>query len=449
MHRSRSAGRRLVAAVAALAVAGGALVSGATTATANPSPPKDPGTARIAAARAEKQALASRVGALSGQIAQAKLRLQQAQDRVNLAEQKVALAISRLEIAQAAAVRARADVHKAQKSVVDARVQFARYLQATYMSGDVQGTTGTLLTATDPNSLLEQSSLAQYEAQHQANAIGTLQRATVAKSNADAAARGAVARTKQLAAQAKAAQESARQAFAAQQAQKVQLQNAMAATQTELDAAQAHLADLNNQRAKYLAYQRYLAWKAEQARKAELARERAARERAARQGHHGGGGSSGGGWSSGPSAPSGGSWSAAKGARAVRRALSQLGMPYIWAGGNAYGPTTGGCTDPIAPCGTLGFDCSGLVMYGWGQNWDHYAATQFTQAGSYHPSPGNFRKGDLLFWSDNGTIGGIGHVAMYIGGGNVVQAPQSGDVVKITPWYAVESGYFGATRPLT
>jgi cell wall-associated NlpC family hydrolase len=67
--------------------------------------------------------------------------------------------------------------------------------------------------------------------------------------------------------------------------------------------------------------------------------------------------------------------------------------------------------------------------------------------GSYHPGPGNFAKGDLLFWTGGGSE--ISHVAIYIGNGNVVQAPQSGDIVKVTPWNQVESGYYGATRPLT
>ena len=57
---------------------------------------------------------------------------------------------------------------------------------------------------------------------------------------------------------------------------------------------------------------------------------------------------------------------------------------------------------------------------------DHYAPNQYTQAGSFHPSTGQLMPGDLVFWSDNGTVGGIGHVAIYIGNGNVVQAPFSG-----------------------
>ena len=80
---------------------------------------------------------------------------------------------------------------------------------------------------------------------------------------------------------------------------------------------------------------------------------------------------------------------------------------------------------------------------------DHFAATQYGQVGRYHPSINNLMPGDFVFWSDNGSVSGIGHVAMYIGNGNVIQAPQSGDVIKITNVFRVESGYFGATRPLT
>jgi cell wall-associated NlpC family hydrolase len=57
--------------------------------------------------------------------------------------------------------------------------------------------------------------------------------------------------------------------------------------------------------------------------------------------------------------------------------------------------------------------------------------------------------GDLVFWSSNGTVGGIHHVAIYIGGGNVIQAPQSGSPIQITPLGSVAWGYYGATRPLT
>ena len=74
---------------------------------------------------------------------------------------------------------------------------------------------------------------------------------------------------------------------------------------------------------------------------------------------------------------------------------------------------------------------------------------QYYAAGSVHPSISSLMPGDLVFWSSNGSVSGIHHVAIYIGNGNVLQAPQSGSVIQITPVLQVSWGLFGATRPLT
>src|SRR5581483_7989564 len=148
---------------------------------------------------------------------------------------------------------------------------------------------------------------------------------------------------------------------------------------------------------------------------------------------------------------SGGSWTAAKGRTAVARAEHWLGWPYAWAGGNASGPTYGVCAGDGAwnDFHVIGFDCSGLAMNAWPQaGLAHYAATQYLQ-GSYHPSMSNLMPGDLVFWSSDGSVAGIHHVAIYIGGGYVIQAPESGSVIQETPLYDVSWGLFGATRPLT
>ena len=104
--------------------------------------------------------------------------------------------------------------------------------------------------------------------------------------------------------------------------------------------------------------------------------------------------------------------------------------------------TTATCSASTAP---------GLSLYAWAPSISlpHYAASQYYAAGSVHPSIGSLRPGDLTFWSANGTASGIHHVAIYIGGGNVIQAPQSGSPIQITPLNQVDWGYFGATRPLT
>ena len=429
------------------AVVGGAVLLAAFAfagpAGARPSPPPNPSDQQLNHARNQKDALANRVGQLSGQIAQANVQLGILRGKAELAEQKYALAVSQLQIANHKAAMAKAQVRAATDNVNRAHARFVDYVQASYMSGDIDGATGTLLTAPDPSALLQQSALEQYQQQHQADAIGALQGATVAKSNADARARLAVLNRRAAKTRADETRIAARTAFNAEQAQARQLQATQRATQHELDTAQWQLAKLNHQRAAYQAYQ------AEQRHLAALRRQRE-RERLQRlreQQQNGGGGSS-----YSPPPPSGGHWSAAKGRKAAIRARSQVGWPYAWAGGGAYGPSRGVC-DPSngAPndCNVVGYDCSGLAMFAWGASWwAHFAATQYVQAGRFHPSAGQLMPGDLIFWSFNNAISGIHHVAIYIGGGQIVEAPYSGGYVQVASLYEY-GGFYGATRPLS
>jgi peptidoglycan DL-endopeptidase CwlO len=112
---------------------------------------------------------------------------------------------------------------------------------------------------------------------------------------------------------------------------------------------------------------------------------------------------------------------------AISFALAQVGKPYQW-----------GATGPGA------FDCSGLVQAAWAAagvsiprtTYDMWAALPHVPASSVRP-------GDLAFFD------GEGHVAMYIGGGKYVDAPQTGENVEVIPtstsWYA--STLDGFARP--
>jgi hypothetical protein len=120
------------------------------------------------------------------------------------------------------------------------------------------------------------------------------------------------------------------------------------------------------------------------------------------------------------------------GSRAVRIALQYLGVPYVWGG-----------ADPLT-----GFDCSGLTMYVYAQlgvRLTHYTGSQFYE-GTRIP-PWALEPGDLVFFEP--TSRGPQHEGMYIGGGRFIQAPHTGDVVKISslsqPGYAF--GFVGAVRP--
>jgi peptidoglycan DL-endopeptidase CwlO len=111
------------------------------------------------------------------------------------------------------------------------------------------------------------------------------------------------------------------------------------------------------------------------------------------------------------------------GQAAVNAALSQLGTPYVW-GGSAPG----------------GFDCSGLVSWAYGQNGislPHYTGSLWAMG--THISASELAPGDLVFYN------GLNHVGMYIGNGSFVEAPHTGDVVKITSMGA-RSGFVGAVR---
>ena len=106
-------------------------------------------------------------------------------------------------------------------------------------------------------------------------------------------------------------------------------------------------------------------------------------------------------------------------------AMQYLGTPYVWGGASPSG-----------------FDCSGFTMYVFAQagvSLPHNAAMQYGYGSPV--SMGNLQPGDLVFFN------GLGHVGIYIGGGQFIHSPHTGDVVKISSlsgWYS--STFVGARR---
>jgi cell wall-associated NlpC family hydrolase len=108
-------------------------------------------------------------------------------------------------------------------------------------------------------------------------------------------------------------------------------------------------------------------------------------------------------------------------------AMRYLGVPYVWGGASPSG-----------------FDCSGLVMYAYGQmgvSLPHYTGAQWNVG--VPVSRSDLQPGDLVFFD------GLGHVGIYIGGGQFIHAPHTGTVVQISSlsgWYS--ETYVGARRIL-
>ncbi|MDQ1415437.1 MAG: peptidoglycan DL-endopeptidase CwlO [Acidimicrobiaceae bacterium] len=121
---------------------------------------------------------------------------------------------------------------------------------------------------------------------------------------------------------------------------------------------------------------------------------------------------------SAPGHGSGGGVTAGQLSTALTAAVSRLGKPYVWGG-----------------TGPNGFDCSGLV--GWsfaaaGISMPRTAAEQALAGPAVAVS--QLQPGDLLFWAyDPSDPGFIDHVAIYLGNGQMIEAPQTGQTVHVIP----------------
>lgn len=112
----------------------------------------------------------------------------------------------------------------------------------------------------------------------------------------------------------------------------------------------------------------------------------------------------------------------------LQAALSRRGDEYVW---GAAGPTQ--------------FDCSGLVMWSYakgGISLPHSSRAQYTYGKPV--AYGQWQVGDLLFFG--GSAATIHHVAMYVGGGKIIQAPTTGVPVEVVPVSGAGSDYYGSKR---
>jgi cell wall-associated NlpC family hydrolase len=111
----------------------------------------------------------------------------------------------------------------------------------------------------------------------------------------------------------------------------------------------------------------------------------------------------------------------------VKAALQMRNVPYSWGGGGPGGPSKGFAQG----ANTVGFDCSSLMQYAFAKYGVKIPRVTYEQFRAGTPVPvDRMQAGDLMFFRP--TSRGPGHVGMYVGNGQFLHAPQTGDVVKLS-----------------
>jgi cell wall-associated NlpC family hydrolase len=394
-----------------------ALTFGLTPSVAQADPPR-PSDTEIAAAQDAADAVATRIGDLSD-------RLTAAQDHVDAVRAASVIALDEYQATQAAYLVAQQEADaaaaKAAQAAADldaARTDVVAFARRSYMQGSTYPGAAALITAADLGQLIQRAALLEAAGAHRSDVLELVTVLQVQAAEADAVARTTVAAAADLQEQAaatlavaKAAEVDAREQAALLDTQRAQLETELAAAQVELQ---------------------------------QLVGERAAADRAAELARPvvtpppGGIAPA----PAGNSAPAGAGDSSAAEA-AIDAAMAYRGTPYAWGGGGTRGPGPG--QDPDE--GVIGFDCSGLTQYAYAQAGITVPRNSRAQYAVLPKVASNdLRPGDLVFWAtDVSAPATIHHVAIWLGGDRILEAPHSGSVVTISDmrW----RGYAGAVRP--
>lgn len=407
------------------------------TALAVPPPPPNPSDEDLRDSERDRENRAGEVGRLTNRLSEAESKLSRLRDDVsrklelaNKARVDAQSAEQAANDANAAAAEARKETEAANDTVENARKGMDEFAASSYRQGSKLGSMSAYVSADDAKHVLDRAQMLDAVGKTRLNALEELRMARTEKSNSDAAARKALQRAEKKEKAADAAKQTAEQAHQvavdarqSQSAKAKELEGEVERVEKQLWTAQRKVKGLQGQREKYEEWVEAKRREEElERRRAALAAEKRQREEAAAARESSSAGSSG------PSAPAGSSVESV-----ISRAMSQRGKPYAWGGGNQSGPTRGirdgGVADTFGDFNKVGFDCSGLMIYAFAGVVDlpHYSGYQ-SKFGRKVPLS-QMKRGDMLFWGH----GGIHHVALYLGNGQMVEAPQSGSVVKVSP----------------
>lgn len=373
-----------------------------------------------------------------------------------------------------------------------AQVRFDEFAASTYRQGTGVSSMASFIGSQGPDDILDRAQVMRVLASNKNAVLDSLQRARTAEANKNSAAREAKQQADEAAsaaearkAEAEGAIAEARAALADQQSKKAAVEAEKAAAESQLASARDNVSGLQNQRQAFVNWDTQRAAEQAAAEAAAAAAREAAAEAAARvaadqaardraralaegqrshtqvedQDDTESGTADSDDTDSGtadsddtspeseeaetapttkpkpkPTKPRPSITGSAAVESVIDRAMSQLGIPYAWGGGNENGPTLGirdgGVADSYGDFNKVGFDCSGLMIYafaGIGISLPHYTGYQYT-AGEQVPSS-QMKRGDMVFYGPNASQ----HVGLYLGNGEMIEAPQSGSVVKVSP----------------
>jgi cell wall-associated NlpC family hydrolase len=440
-----------------------------------------PSAAEVARSKATVGTKAQQVGRIEAQLAAANGRAGQLAVTVAQAVEAYNGARFRLEQAVAAAAEAQRRADKAKSGVALTQRELGVFVAAAYRSGGDLGSLNAILSAQGPRDLISRASALGSIGASRQNAVDRLRSAQALAGVLQSRADHRVTARRDAATQVARAKKNAQSMLAAQRRAVGQISTQRGALIQALAAARHTSVRLERARQQGIESERRAAARraaaaraaAAQQRAEEAARQARAREKADRQAREkaeheardkaeretrekaaaaqsaassdtarstdsssnnsgtsasdGGDGNAGGSTTPPPTGTSEGSRSGAQAAIAFAR--DQIGKPYVWA---ADGPSS--------------YDCSGLTMRAWqqgGVSLPHYSAAQYQQ--SEKVSIGELRPGDLVFYASGSSYTSIYHVGLYVGDGQMIEAPYTGESVRISSIY--RSSLFGAARP--
>ena len=439
------------------AMVAGAIAFGAAPALAAKKPVV-PSQAQVDQANAAAHAKAVQTGQTEAQLAAANASLQKLNSQVELLIERYNGAVAKMELAQQAATKAQAGLASARTARTDAQLQMSVFAADSYRGSGDLGKLSALMTSDSPNSFLARASTLSALARHEQALISEMTATEHQQNVAQHAADQALSAQKAATEGAAKAKDTAMKALDNQVGQVALIKQQQTDLQAQLAVLKGTAKNLTVARADGL---RRLAAEAAAARKAAAAAAEAARNRAAQaraeqarqaaaaasRGSTGGSVTAGGSGGSPTDVVPAGSGrsisSAAQRQKAVDFAQGQVGLWYRWAGAGEVGPTVTATGVQSIP----GYDCSGLTMRAYqsaGISLGHYTGLQWDEG--MHVSRDQLQPGDLVFFAtDINDIGTIHHVGIYIGGGQMIDAPQTGEQIGVRDVF--RSDYIGAVQP--